>query len=65
MKQLTMLIASAVLASCGARSSDEERVRELHGTMAIRSARGAGTTLTIRLPLQTRPTEVFRARAAG
>ncbi len=43
----------------------EERVRELHGTMAIRSARGAGTTLTIRLPLQTRPTEVFRARAAG
>ena len=33
MKHLTMLIASAVLASCGARSSDEERVREVVAAM--------------------------------
>jgi signal transduction histidine kinase len=43
----------------------EERVRELHGTMTIRSAAGAGTTLTIRVPLPARPVEVTRARAAG
>jgi signal transduction histidine kinase len=44
----------------------EERVRELHGTMIIKSAAGAGTTLTIRLPQpSTRHTEVVRARAAG
>ena len=43
----------------------EERVRELHGTMSIRSARGAGTTIKIRLPLASRSTEVIRARAAG
>jgi signal transduction histidine kinase len=45
----------------------EERVRELHGAITIKSAAGAGTTLTIRLPrVLTRPaTEVMRARAAG
>jgi signal transduction histidine kinase len=43
----------------------EERVRELHGTMSIRSAKGAGTTIMIRLPLASRPAEVIRARAAG
>ena len=45
----------------------EERVRELHGTMRIKSAVGAGTTLTIRLPHpSTRPNpEAIRARAAG
>jgi signal transduction histidine kinase len=43
----------------------EERVRELGGTMMIRSATGAGTTLKIRVPLPPRPTEVLRARAAG
>jgi signal transduction histidine kinase len=43
----------------------EERVRELQGTMAIRSARGAGTALTIRLPLAARATETLSARAAG
>jgi signal transduction histidine kinase len=42
----------------------EERVRELHGTLAIRSAPAAGTTLTIELPLE-RPEEMPRARAAG
>jgi signal transduction histidine kinase len=45
----------------------EERVRELRGTMTIKSAAGAGTTLTIRLPQPAaRPVpEVIRARAAG
>jgi signal transduction histidine kinase len=43
----------------------EERVRELHGTMRIRSGAGAGTTLTIHVPLPSRPAEVARARAAG
>jgi signal transduction histidine kinase len=43
----------------------EERVRELRGTMSIRSAAGAGTTLTVRLPLPAREPEVLRARAAG
>jgi signal transduction histidine kinase len=43
----------------------EERVRELGGTMRIRSAAGAGTTLNIHVPLPPRPTEVLRARAAG
>jgi signal transduction histidine kinase len=43
----------------------EERVRELQGTMTIRSAVGAGTTLTIRVPWPGGPVEVARARAAG
>jgi signal transduction histidine kinase len=43
----------------------EERVRELRGTMSIKSAAGAGTTLTVRLPLPAREPEVLRARAAG
>jgi signal transduction histidine kinase len=43
----------------------EERVRELHGSMTIQSASGAGTTLTIHLPLPERSAEVIRARAAG
>jgi signal transduction histidine kinase len=43
----------------------EERVRDLHGTMTIRGAAGAGTTLAIRLPLPARPPEVLRARATG
>ena len=43
----------------------EERVKNLHGTMAIHGATGEGTTLTIRLPLPPRITEVPLARAAG
>ena len=43
----------------------EERVKELHGTMAIDGAAGEGTTLMIRLPLPARITEVPRARATG
>ena len=43
----------------------EERVRELRGTMSIKSVAGAGTTLTVRLPLPAREPEVLRARAAG
>ena len=43
----------------------EERVRELHGVMSIRSAVGAGTTLTMKVPMPARPTEVTHARAAG
>ena len=45
----------------------EERVRDLGGTMTIRTAGGAGTTLTMRLPLPASaiPTEVTLARAAG
>jgi signal transduction histidine kinase len=41
----------------------EERVRELNGTVAMRSATGRGSTLTIELPLAT--TEEALARAAG
>jgi signal transduction histidine kinase len=44
----------------------EERVRDLHGVMTIRSAPGAGTTLTMRVPLPADAVEeVARARAAG
>jgi signal transduction histidine kinase/outer membrane murein-binding lipoprotein Lpp len=43
----------------------EERVRELEGTMTLRTAAGAGTTLTIRLPLGASSEEVLLARAAG
>jgi signal transduction histidine kinase len=41
----------------------EERVTELHGTMAVKSTASQGTTLTIQLPLPA--TEVALARAAG
>ena len=43
----------------------EERVRDLHGILTIRSAAGAGTTLTMTVPLPTESMEVVRARAAG
>jgi signal transduction histidine kinase len=43
----------------------EERVRDLHGVMTIRSAPGAGTTLTMKVPLTSPGEEVARARAAG
>ena len=43
----------------------EERVRELHGVLTIKSAPGAGTTLTMKVPLLARPLEVAHARAAG
>jgi signal transduction histidine kinase len=46
----------------------EERVRDLHGVMTVRSAPGAGTTLTMKVPLPTDRTEALetaRARAAG
>jgi signal transduction histidine kinase len=43
----------------------EERVRDLHGVMTIRSAAGAGTTLTMKVPLSNEPVEVTHARAAG
>ena len=43
----------------------EERVRELHGILKIRSAPGAGTTLTMTVPLATQPAEITHARAAG
>ncbi|MBI2834002.1 MAG: ATP-binding protein [Acidobacteria bacterium] len=39
----------------------EERVRELGGVMAVHSAPGAGTTLSIRLPLAIRTTEAALA----
>ena len=42
-----------------------ERVRELHGVLAIKSAPGAGTTLTMRMPLPVRQVEVAHARIAG
>jgi signal transduction histidine kinase len=42
----------------------EERVRDLDGTMSVRGARGAGTTVTIRLPYVA-VGEAARARAAG
>jgi signal transduction histidine kinase len=41
----------------------EERVRELGGTIDVRSAAGQGSTLTIELPLAS--TEAALARAAG
>jgi signal transduction histidine kinase len=44
----------------------EERVRELHGTLVIHTATGAGTRLTIELPVpRDRAEETPRARAAG
>jgi signal transduction histidine kinase len=44
----------------------EERVKELHGTMVIRGAPGAGTTLAIQLPLPVSALEEsLVARAAG
>jgi signal transduction histidine kinase len=43
----------------------EERVRDLHGVLTIRSAAGAGTTLTMKVPLSKDPVEVTHARAAG
>ncbi len=43
----------------------EERVRDLHGVMTIRSAPGAGTTLTMKVPLSDEHVEVTHARAAG
>jgi len=43
----------------------EERVRDLDGALTIRSSAGAGTTLTINLPVAFRPAEVLRARVAG
>jgi signal transduction histidine kinase len=43
----------------------EERVRELGGVMSLRTATGAGTTVTIRLPLGAHASEALLARAAG
>jgi signal transduction histidine kinase len=43
----------------------EERVRELGGTVNIRSAAGQGTTLTVLLPVPAAGSEVALARAAG
>jgi signal transduction histidine kinase len=43
----------------------EERVKELHGTMSIRDAAGAGTRLEIHLPLPVSVREAPLARAAG
>jgi signal transduction histidine kinase len=43
----------------------EERVKELHGSMSIRAAAGAGTTLAIHLPLPASMRETPLARAAG
>ena len=43
----------------------EERVRDLNGVLSIRSAAGAGTTLTLKVPLAADTLEVPRARAAG
>jgi signal transduction histidine kinase len=42
----------------------EERVKELHGTMTVRSAPGAGTTLALSLPVVP-AAEDHLARAAG
>jgi signal transduction histidine kinase len=42
----------------------EERVRDLDGTVSVSGARGAGTTVTIRLPFAT-VGEAARARATG
>jgi signal transduction histidine kinase len=43
----------------------EERVRDLHGVLSIKSAAGAGTTLTLKVPLAADSQEVAHARAAG
>jgi signal transduction histidine kinase len=43
----------------------EERVRELHGVVAIRSAADSGTRISISLPLPSALEEVSLARAAG
>jgi signal transduction histidine kinase len=43
----------------------EERVRELGGTVSIKSAAGLGTTLTVLLPNPEGGSEVALARAAG
>jgi signal transduction histidine kinase len=43
----------------------EERVRDLQGIVTIRSAAGAGTTLTMTVPLPATSMEIVRARAAG
>jgi signal transduction histidine kinase len=43
----------------------EERVRDLNGVISITSAAGAGTTLTLKVPLLTDASEVAHARAAG
>jgi signal transduction histidine kinase len=43
----------------------EERVKELYGVMTIGNAAGAGTALSISLPLPAATTEVPLARAAG
>lgn len=43
----------------------EERVRELGGSMSIRSGSGQGTTLVVLLPVPTPGSEVTLARAAG
>ena len=43
----------------------EERVRELGGRVEIRSVKGAGTSLLIRLPLESDQREVTLARIAG
>jgi signal transduction histidine kinase len=42
-----------------------ERVRELQGTMSIQSGSGQGTTLSIQLPLPTRPNLTLVAASAG
>ena len=43
----------------------EERARELGGRVEIRSVKGAGTSLLIRLPLETQEREMTLARIAG
>jgi signal transduction histidine kinase len=43
----------------------EERVRDLNGVLSIKSAAGAGTTLTLKVPLLADAPEVAHARAAG
>ena len=43
----------------------EERVKELYGVMTIGNAAGAGTALSISLPLPASTMEVPLARAAG
>ena len=43
----------------------EERVKELHGTMTLGDRGGAGTTLTIHLPVPVAFMEIPLARAAG
>ncbi|NUR56001.1 MAG: sensor histidine kinase [Acidobacteria bacterium] len=43
----------------------EERVKELHGTVTVHSARDAGTTVKLSLPIRPIVTEERLARAAG